>query len=155
MQKSKVFSAALILYLCFVAWVVLLSREPSDKAVIKLYSQTVLFFFGYYPDWQHDVTALHPEGMLIEDILNIILFVPIGFFTEAILLSKKIRNSLLWCTICGFICSLIIEVLQLLTRRGWFDVDDLLMNMLGAIAGGLFCLLLMWISQIINTKPEK
>lgn len=155
MNKSKWFGVALILYLCIVVWVVLLSRQPSEKAIVKFHSETILYFLGYYPDWQSDVTALHPEAMFIEDILNIILFMPIGLLSEAILITKKRESSLLWCTIGGFVCSLAIEITQLVTRRGWFDVDDLLMNTIGSILGGTLYLLLKRILKNKYSEPEK
>ncbi len=142
MHKTKMFKAALILYLCIVVWGVLLSREPSDSTVIKFHSETIQFLLGNYPNWQSDATALHPEAMIQGDILNIILFIPIGLFTEAILTSKRGKFSLFSNAICGLMCSLMIEVAQLFTRRGWFDMDDLLMNMLGSIVGGTLYLLL-------------
>lgn len=150
--------AALFLYLCLVAWVVLLSREPSEETVIKLHSETILYILGHYPNWQYDVTALHPEAMLEGDILNTCLFVPIGFFSEAILMQKKRRSSILWCAIWGLLCSLAIEVIQLITRRGWFDMDDLLMNVLGAFLGGVLYMFIMLIIRLLKigyAEPEK
>ena len=155
MSKIKWFSVALILYTCIVMWVVLLSREPSETTVIKFQSETILYLLGYYPDWQSDVTALHPEAMILGDILNIILFIPFGLLSEAILLEEKKKTSLLWCTISGFAFSFLIEVIQLLTKRGWFDADDLLMNTLGAVAGGALYLLIDRIFYSKCTKPEK
>lgn len=145
MHSAKGFRVALILYLFLVAWVVFFSREVSEERVIKLHSETILFLLGQYPDWQSDYTALHPESMVIGDILNILLFVPVGIFTEGILLSKKLKISLLWSTILGFMISFAIELIQLLTRRGWFDADDLLMNTIGAFVGGGVVLLLSWL----------
>lgn len=154
-SKTRRLSAALILYICIVLWVVLLSREPSETTVIKLHSETILYFLGYYPDWQSDVTALHPEAMIHGDILNVILFIPFGLLTEAILLDKQKKTSLLWCTASGFAFSFLIEVIQLLTRRGWFDADDLLMNMLGAAAGAVLYLLIDRVFHNMCTRPKR
>lgn len=40
--------------------------------------------------------------------------------------------------ICWFCLSLTIEITQLLTQRGHFQVDDILMNTIGAGVGALF-----------------
>lgn len=64
-------------------------------------------------------------------ILNIIMFMPLGFLLP--LLWKKYRKiPALVCTGLGF--SLMIELSQLLNHRVT-DIDDLLMNTLGALIG--------------------
>jgi glycopeptide antibiotics resistance protein len=69
---------------------------------------------------------------------NIFLFIPFGFMLPCIW--KK--YEVLWKTVLsGFTFSLIIELLQLFNRR-ITDIDDLLMNTLGALIGwGIFSLL--------------
>lgn len=65
---------------------------------------------------------------------NILAFVPMGLVLP-ILLPKmqRVRNVIL----IAFGVSLCFEVIQLLTGIGRFDVDDLLLNVLGAAAGWL------------------
>ena len=60
---------------------------------------------------------------------NIILFVPCGMFMK--LLLKKDGRSILM----GFLATLAIETVQLLTGRGLFEVSDLLFNTLGVAIG--------------------
>lgn len=64
-------------------------------------------------------------------ILNIIMFMPLGFLLP-LLWNKYRKIPALVCTGLGF--SLIIELSQLLNRRVT-DIDDLLMNTLGALIG--------------------
>ncbi len=77
--------------------------------------------------------------LLIMNVLgNFILLIPIGFLTP--ILWKKV-NSLKSIVIVGFVVSLSIELLQLLENFfniGHFrvvDIDDLILNVLGAIFG--------------------
>ncbi|WP_249355053.1 VanZ family protein [Enterococcus hulanensis] len=70
-------------------------------------------------------------GML--NILNIIMFTPLGFLLP--LIWKQCRN-LGTTVLLGFEFSLMIELLQLFNRRAT-DIDDLLMNTLGALFGFL------------------
>lgn len=65
---------------------------------------------------------------------NIVGFMPIGFIPPII--TKRCR-SIWFMTLLGFECSLFIEVAQLIFRVGRFDVDDLILNTLGAAAGYL------------------
>lgn len=65
---------------------------------------------------------------------NIVLFVPLGFLIP--LLFKK-KNSVLNIVIYGFITSLIIELIQLVTAYNITDIDDIIFNSLGAVLGFL------------------
>ena len=73
--------------------------------------------------------------------LNILLFVPFGY-----LLPLLWRRADRWwkVVLCGFVLSLLIELIQLVTHLGMFDLDDLMNNSLGAFLGWgcFFCLAL-------------
>lgn len=69
--------------------------------------------------------------MFFKNIIgNVLLFVPYGFFTTYFLDLKKLHLSI----ILGFLASLVIEVTQLLIGRV-FDIDDLLLNVIGNCLG--------------------
>ena len=61
---------------------------------------------------------------------NILLFLPFGFFVSYILKSKDVILPL----IISIICSISVETVQLYIGRV-FDVDDIILNVLGGIAG--------------------
>lgn len=68
---------------------------------------------------------------------NILLFVPFGFFVSYYTRIKKIGTMFLM----SVISSLVIEVVQYFIGRS-FDIDDIILNVTGAIIGfGLFVLL--------------
>lgn len=63
---------------------------------------------------------------------NVIGFLPFGFFLPVI--SYRFRSG--WLTgILGFSLSLLVETVQLVCKVGCFDVDDLMLNTLGAVLG--------------------
>ena len=62
-------------------------------------------------------------------------FIPFGILVP--LKWKQLRNTFV-CTFLGFCLSCVIEIMQLITERGHFQVDDILTNTLGALIGGLF-----------------
>lgn len=67
-------------------------------------------------------------------IENILLFVPYGVFSP--LAFRPVRNF--WsCLFMGALTSLSVESLQLITSRGFFQIDDILTNILGTVAGYL------------------
>lgn len=71
-------------------------------------------------------------------VLNILMFVPLGYLLPKVIKRANKRTKIL---LVGFFLSLMIETTQLLTHRGWFDVDDLIYNTIGA-----------WIGFILHEK---
>lgn len=63
---------------------------------------------------------------------NVVGFVPFGFILP--LISRRVRGFFL-ITLSGFTLSLLVEVIQLVTKVGCFDVDDMILNTLGAAIG--------------------
>lgn len=72
------------------------------------------------------------SSLLEENILNILLFLPIG-----LLLSLSCRRKISWWKglLAGATISLCIETLQLLLCRGLFEWDDMIHNGLGCMIG--------------------
>ena len=87
--------------------------------------------------------ALLREPAFMQIVLNLLLFVPLGYFLRVIL-----HRGVVVATIAGFGLSLLIELTQ---KTGvWhlyscayrlFDVDDLIVNTLGATVGSLLSIL--------------
>ena len=69
---------------------------------------------------------------MINVVGNIVVFLPFGVFLP--MLFPRCKNALLT-TLLSLEFSLIIEVIQLVSRVGSFDVDDLLLNTLGGVCG--------------------
>ncbi len=65
---------------------------------------------------------------------NVLAFLPMGFLLPVMFPELRGARSVL---AVAFAASLALEVVQLLTGLGGFDVDDLLLNLLGAAIGGL------------------
>ena len=84
------------------------------------------------------------SSFFIHNVLgNILLFIPFGFFVSFILKTKKPSYII----IVTFITSLVIEFTQLLIGRT-FDVDDVLLNIVGGFLGYLIYLII----QLIYDK---
>jgi glycopeptide antibiotics resistance protein len=63
---------------------------------------------------------------------NLIMFLPMGIYLPYYI--KKI-NKVSKFTISMIILLFVIEVIQLVTRRGSFDIDDFILNIVGALIG--------------------
>ena len=69
------------------------------------------------------------------------MFLPYGFLASWAF--KRMRRF--WnCTLLGAVTSLGIESLQLITARGYFQIDDILTNTLGTVIGYLVYWLLFY-----------
>ena len=106
---------------------------------------------GLYPGMklQEEINLIpFRDGISLSMILNVVMFMPLGFLLP---LLWKEYQSLVRTAIIGFCFSCGIEFCQLFNRRV-SDVDDLLMNTLGAILGWLI-----WIvfSRITHLKYRR
>lgn len=63
---------------------------------------------------------------------NVLLFIPYGFLCGWNFISAR---KLFPCILLGAVTSFCIEWLQLVTGRGYFQIDDILTNILGTIIG--------------------
>ena len=63
---------------------------------------------------------------------NVIGFLPWGFILP-IIFRRMDRAFLIF--LSGFLLSLIVEVIQLISKVGCFDVDDILLNTIGGVLG--------------------
>ena len=120
-----------LVWLVTLVYAAFLSRRPYavPRALFDPFHALKLFLKA------DGLTFLKRLGYLEGAGLNILLFVPFGYLLP--LLWKRAdrwRKVLL----CGFALSLGIELIQLVTHLGMFDLDDLMNNTLGALLGWLF-----------------
>lgn len=80
---------------------------------------------------------------------NVVAFLPFGFFLPV--MHPKCR-SFLYTVFFSFEFSLIVETIQLISKVGSFDVDDLLLNSIG---GAIGCLIFFWMNRVRRTYESK
>ena len=102
---------------------------------------------GLYPGMklQEEINLIpFRDGISLSMILHVVMFMPLGFLLP---LLWKEYQSLVRTAIIGFCFSCGIEFCQLFNRRV-SDVDDLLMNTLGAILGWLIWIVFSHITHL-------
>ncbi len=80
---------------------------------------------------------------LINLVGNVVVFMPFGFLVPVMYREQRkdvvyrghYFRSMLFVLLLGFLFSLVIEFIQLVTKVGCFDVDDLLLNTSGVLLG--------------------
>ena len=108
-----------MIYLALMLVITFLSRESGDSKGIDL---------ELFSTWGINDRN---NAFVIE---NVLLFVPYGFLAG---FAFGRYRRFLPCLALGAATSLGIETLQLVTGRGFFQIDDILTNTLGAVVGFL------------------
>ena len=131
-RKKAAHSIVWLLFFEFVFLVLgmtVLYRHADSKAVV--YSP----FWSYVSVWRY-----RNNEVLHEIILNVLLFVPIGFLWG--LQSSKWPKKWQWLStiILGVCLSAVIELLQYFLKKGCVELDDVIHNTLGCLIGfALWC----------------
>lgn len=122
MTKRKDIATVLLgVVVALTLWITILSRETLIGTP-KIYQ-----FLHSLPSFLKEIQ----RGRIGNSFGNIILFVPFGVLFPAVTDWKKMWRTV----VAGVGFSLIIETIQLITSRGCFDFDDVLLNGLGCIIG--------------------
>lgn len=102
--------------------------------------------YNFMPFWSYE----KPE-LFVENIMNAVVFVPVG-----LLIGLGFSKWPWWKAIgLGCIISISIEVLQLIFKRGFSEVDDVIHNTLGcAIGYGIYAVARYGYERICKTSVE-
>lgn len=90
---------------------------------------------NFHPFWSYTAIQHGRIDLIAENMMNIVVFLPVG-----LLLGMAIKGIKWWQAILiGCCLSFIIEALQLIFKRGFAEVDDVIHNSLGCLIGfGLY-----------------
>lgn len=131
--KRKIRLAAVVMLICYIAVLayVCFFSERYGRTVSETYHynlqpfKEISRFFTY-----REIIGF--RGFVINLFGNILAFMPWGFFVPVI---RKKPYKFVYTAVSTFLLSLSIETIQLVTRVGSFDVDDLILNTAGGVAG--------------------
>lgn len=73
-------------------------------------------------------------SVLLNLVGNVICFIPFGFVIPVLAIRCRGLGKML---LLSFMASLLVETIQLFSKLGSFDVDDILLNTLGGLIGYL------------------
>lgn len=131
-SKNKYYSGIITaFYLAFVLYITLLARTPS--LTTSFHTRLLWSFFKWFSG-----NATYGRSI----ILNIGLFVPLGFFLSTLFRDRRLQ-TIVPVLLC-LLVSTIIETTQYFTHLGTCDCDDLINNFLGGTIG---VLLFRWITN--------
>lgn len=127
----------LVWWVCFLAYLLLLGYMLFYSAS---FGRTEHEEYRYNLTLFQEIGRYYHLGMrsgswnlfFLNVIGNICVFIPLGIFLPK--LFARCRN-LFFIIVLSLELSFVVEVIQLVTRVGSFDVDDLLLNTIGGILG--------------------
>ena len=101
------------------------SKEHFEASNVIPFATIIEYIIGVISD------DINTSIVIINFATNLLLFAPMGFFIP-LLFKNKITNIKQF-IILIIILSLFVEILQFITYRGSTDIDDIILNTIGAI----------------------
>ena len=132
------------IYLALLVWLLFFSErfgrvvDPAQPVRFNLIPTTEIRRFWTYR------STLGLRAMAVNLLGNILAFMPLGYLAPMTFPILRRASRII---LVGFLLSLLAESIQLGTRVGSFDVDDVMLNTIGTWAGYLLFLLCSWIRR--------
>ena len=115
----------IVVYQLFLTQTRLILRSMGQPHPNLTPFQSILLYANGYQNYNFDTWFFNLFG-------NVLLFVPLGFMLPILFAkARRFSTTIVW----TMLASLTIELTQLGTRLGSFDVDDLILNTLGGAIG--------------------
>ena len=135
MKAKKQNQLSRVLFIFYCAWMLMLlfDRDQAEQSINLEPLRTIRLFIRVL---LYDPSDYNIRLAVVNLFGNIVLFIPLGYFLPR--LWKGLRKW--WRTwLMTLLIMTAVEIAQLLTLRGTCDVDDLILNLLGAAMGyGIF-----------------
>ena len=137
-------SAAILLSLYIV---VLLYFTVTGRYSHEEYEYKINFFTSYRWFFQYN-----GEQVLRQLLINLVMLMPVGFLLPVVINAK---HKYLITMALSLLLTVFIETMQLITKCGSFEIDDIINNFVGAVLGMLlYVLCIKLIKQNTNKVNE-
>ena len=137
-NADRIAKITFILYIALMLWLLFGQRVSNDVqgGYWDELSQNINLVpfrtIGGYMDRLYNSAGKLNHQAVINLGGNVIMFIPLGFLLPFVSdRAKKLKN----CFVMTFVVILSVELLQFATLLGSFDIDDLLLNMIGIFMG--------------------
>lgn len=137
MKRRRVVTVLFVTYCLFLLWLTILSRKP--RAVERIFKWQLLWS---YRAWIAKEQYGKTES--IQNINNILAFIPFGLLFP----QKQLRLLI----IAALVFSSAIEIVQFAANLGWYEIDDVICNTLGAGLGWLLWIGIKRVKEKENAK---
>ncbi len=150
-KRIRIFGKILfVLYIVFIVYFLIFSDWYGRTGEMQEYHYNLVLFKEIRRFWNYrDQVGFF--AMFTNLFGNVIIFMPFGFFMPMASRYRSCFSAVFY----SFGLSLCVETFQLLTRVGSFDVDDLLLNTVGGLAGYVIFAVCAAIRRRYVNKEEK
>ena len=136
---NKVQCGAAILLSLYI--VVLLYFTVTGRYSHEEYEYKINFFTSYRWFFEHN-----GEQVLRQLLINLVMLMPVGFILPVVINAK---HKYLITMALSLLLTVFIETMQLITKCGSFEIDDIINNFVGAVIG---MLIYMMLNKIIQNR---
>ena len=146
-KKHSSFATILLLivgtiYLCVLFYITLGSRELGSRDAVRLIPFSSII---------KDNGSLNLFAFVLM-MLNIILFVPYGFLRTCLQGKSSSRWSFVIVFFESLFLSTMIEVIQRITKLGYFELEDIICNTVGGIMGWIMASVMIYVYRRYQEK---
>ena len=154
-KRAKIYMTivwvVLAIYVLGILYITLFGSRSSG--VIFMLNLKPFRTIGLYMRWLFDGNRSNNYIPIVNLGVNIIMLMPMGYFLPE--LFDALEDFIPYALVC-FAFVMIIEIVQFFTRLGSCDVDDVLLNMLGAVIGYILCRFIHnFVADLKQKKTEK
>lgn len=140
--KKEVWYFLVVGYVCFGAQITLLRRAAGSRTI--MYTSL---------DFGFSSSGIYSRQQFFYSLLNVLLFVPWGLLWGLYRWKDGVLQRMVMVTCYCFLTSFVIEITQLLTGRGYFEVADFVTNVIGGVIGAILaCVLIFWKKVRVNER---
>jgi len=134
-QKSRPHPLAVLLFISYLLllFYLLFFSENYGRTMDSGYRYNLELFKEIKRFWSNR-DSLGWSSVITNLVGNIVAFAPFGFFLP---MHCRAGKNVFGCVILTAAFSLLVETVQLFTKVGAFDVDDILLNAVGGLVGFL------------------
>ena len=171
-RKVKAFDEIIIIailaYVCVLLSITFFNREEGSRGTIKLDMTVTRTLITSFIDFFTKPSKLPLTKQLLINltnakaltssvyyVLNILLFIPWGFILSIAHYKEGLFKAFIMPSIYSIIISGFIEITQLITGRGFFEIEDLITNIIGGILGALLAVIIQLIVRLIKNTRNK
>lgn len=132
-QRKQIRGLGKIFFICYIVFILyflLISDWYGRSGELPEYTYNLVLFKEINRFWTYR-EILGTFVVFANLVGNVLIFIPFGFTMP---MASKYRSFMIT-TVYSFLLSLLVEVFQLVTKVGSFDVDDLLLNTIGGAIG--------------------
>ena len=134
-EKSNLHPMAVLLFMIYLVllFYLLFFSETYGRTMDSGYRYNLELFKEIKRFWSNREN-LGWSSVITNLLGNIVAFAPFGFFLPMLC---KVGRNVFGCVLVSALFSLVVETIQLLTKVGAFDVDDIFLNAIGGLVGFL------------------